>query len=101
MEFCVGGFIVSCECLWFGGSNLGVGCECFNGLEAKIRKLRLELLWKSQMKTLLISLKRQFFCEKMELSTGSYILTLHVICLLQVMILVCISIMFPNFENVD
>ena len=35
-----------------------------------------------------ISLKRQFLCGKMEQSIGSYMLTFHVICLLQVTLLV-------------
>ena len=53
-------------------------------LEAKIWKLRLELLWRGPMRTLIISLKRQFFCGKIELSTSSYMLVLYIICLLQV-----------------
>jgi hypothetical protein len=43
------------------------------GLEAKLWKLCLELLWRGQMRTLIISLKKQFLCGKMNLSTGSYI----------------------------
>ena len=30
LDFHVGGLIISCGCFWwFGGSNLGVGCEWF------------------------------------------------------------------------
>ena len=30
LDFHANGLIVSCGCIWwFGGSNLGVGCECF------------------------------------------------------------------------
>ena len=55
------------------------------------------------MRTLIISLKKQLCCGKMELSTGSYImLILHVICLLQVTFFCSItSIMFPNSKDVD
>ena len=54
------------------------------GLEAKIWMLFLEFLGRGQMRTLRISLKRQFLHGKMELSTGSYMPTVHVIRLLQV-----------------
>ena len=47
-------------------------------------KLCLELLWTSHKKSLIISLKKQFFCGKMDLSIGSYMLILHIICFLQV-----------------
>jgi hypothetical protein len=65
------------------------------GLEARLWKLCLELLRRGQTRTLIISLKKQFLCGKTELSTGSYILILHIICLLQVMFIV------PNSKDVD
>ena len=65
------------------------------GLEAKLWKLSLELLWRGQMRTLIISLKKQFHCGKLQLSTGSYMLILQVICLLQVIFL------FNNFSYVS
>ena len=77
------------------GIKFGCHLWVFWWLEAKIWKLCLELLWRSQMRTLIISLKRQFLCGKMELSTGSYMLTLHVICLLQVTVLFVFRLSFP------
>ena len=47
------------------------------------------------MITLKISLKMQFLCEKMELSTGSYMLILHIICV------VYVTFLFNNFSYVS
>ena len=59
-----------------------------DGFEAMFWKLCLKLPWKGQMITLIISLKRQLLYGVMELSTGSYMLTLHVTCVLQGMFFV-------------
>ena len=53
------------------------------------------------MRTLMISLKRQFLCEKIELNMSSYMLTLHVIYLESDAYCSRISVLFPNYEVVD
>ena len=87
LDFHIGGFIVSCGCLWWL-RGIKLGCRVSDlrpgGLGTNIKKLCLKFLWRDSMRNLIISLKRQVLCGKMKLSIGSHMLTLHVICLLQV-----------------
>ncbi len=67
LDFHIGGLIVSCGCFWWL-RGIKFGCRVSDsrpgGLETKIYKLCLELLWRDSMRNLIISLRRQFFVEK-------------------------------------
>ena len=64
LDFHIGGLIVSCGCFWWL-RGIKFGCRVSDsrpgGLETKIYKLCLELLWRDSMRNLIISLRRQFF----------------------------------------
>ena len=55
-----------------------------NKFVSKNLEVMLRIALRGQMRNLIISLKRQFLYEKIEPNMSSYILTLHVICLLEV-----------------
>ena len=91
LDFHASGLIVSCGCLWwFGGSNLGVGCECFKACWVGSKNLEVVL------KIALKGLDENFdniIEEAIPLwengtKSGSYMPTLHIICLQQVTFLV-------------
>ena len=72
-----------------------------NKFGSKKMKVMLRIALKGHMRTLMILLKRQFLCEKIELNMSSYMLTLHVIYLESDAYCSRISVLFPNYEVVD
>ena len=67
LDFHIGGLIVSCGCFWWS-RGIKFGCRVSDsrprGLETRIYKLILELLWRDSVRNLIISLRRQFFVAK-------------------------------------
>jgi hypothetical protein len=91
LDFHVGRLIVSCgPCLWwFGGSNLGVGCEQFKAhwVGSKTLEVILRVALEGPNET--FDNVNEEAIVLWENGTGSIImLILHVICILQVMFFV-------------